>query len=84
MAKVLATKRQVLEFISERKLVQNWELAEKFGFSPKYVTHNLLPRLKKEKLIINMTRGFWELTEEGYRRLRYYTEKASRGGTGDP
>jgi len=84
MVKILATKRQILEFISERGKIQNRGLAGKFGFSPNYVTHNLLPRLKKEKLIINMIRGSWELTEQGYRRLRYYAEKESRRGTGNP
>lgn len=68
---ILATKLDVLEFIMKRKLACPYELAEKFGFSPRYVPV-LLNRLKKAGLVINMTRDCWELTEEGYRRLRYY------------
>ena len=52
----------------ERKLVWGYELTEKFGYSPKS-TPNLLNRLKKAGLVINMTRDCWELTEEGYSRF---------------
>lgn len=69
--KILATKIQILEFIMERRLIWGYELVEKFGYSPKAVP-TTLNRLKTAGLIINMTRGCWELTEEGYRRLRYY------------
>jgi DNA-binding transcriptional regulator PaaX len=72
MAKrILATKMDILEFIMKRELVWAYELEEKFGYSHRYVPV-LLHRLKKAGLIINMTKGCWELTEEGYRRLRYY------------
>jgi hypothetical protein len=72
MAKtILATKVDVLEFIMKRELVWAYELEEKFGYSPRYVPV-LLNRLKRAVLIINMTRGCWELTEEGYGKLRYY------------
>lgn len=71
LKKILATKVDVLEFIMKRGVVRSYELEEKFGYSPKYVPI-LLYRLKKAGLIINMTKGCWELTEEGYRRLRYY------------
>jgi Mn-dependent DtxR family transcriptional regulator len=72
MAKrILATKMDILEFIMKRELVWAYELEEKFRYSHRYVPV-LLHRLKKAGLIINMTKGCWELTEEGYRRLRYY------------
>ena len=72
--KVLATKLDILEFIMRRKLISPYELAEKFRYSEKSIP-KLLHRLKKAGLIINMTRGSWELTEEGYRRLRYYGKR---------
>ena len=69
--KILATKVDVLEFIMKRRLVWPYELEERFGYNPGSVSVTL-SRLKKQRLVINMTRGCWELTEEGYRRLRYY------------
>jgi len=72
--KVLASKLQVLEFMSERRIVWIYEIEQKFGYTY-YSAKNRLRRLKKEGLVINMTRGSWELTEEGYRRLRYYKRK---------
>lgn len=71
MKTILATKVDLLEFIMKRRVVWAYELVEAFGYSPKSIP-KLLYRLKKAGLIINMTRGCWELTEEGYRRLRYY------------
>ncbi len=71
MKKLLARKLDILEFIMKRELIRAYELEEKFGYSPKSVPETLY-RLKKAGLIINMTRGCWELTEEGYRKLRYY------------
>lgn len=69
--KIVARKVDILEFIMKRELVWIYEFEEEFGFSRNYA-RVLLSRLKKAGLIINMTRGCWELTEEGYRRLRYY------------
>lgn len=72
MAKrILATKLDVLEFIMKRGLVWAYELKEKFGYSPESVAVRL-SRLKKQGLVINMTKGCWELTVEGYKKLRYY------------
>lgn len=71
-AKVIkATKLQVLEFIEERRLVWVYEIEQKFGYTDRSARKRL-ERLKKDGLVINMTRGCWELTVEGYRRLRYY------------
>jgi Mn-dependent DtxR family transcriptional regulator len=69
--KILALTIDILEFIMQRRIIWGYELIEKFGYSPESVDKTLR-RLKKRGLIINMTRGCWELTEEGYRRLRYY------------
>jgi len=72
MAKeIKATKLDILEFISKRRLVWAYDLRDKFRYSPEYV-RNLLYRLKKAGLIINMTKGCWELTDLGYDKLRYY------------
>ena len=68
---ILGTKLDILEFIMRRKLTWPYELVEKFGYSPRYVPI-LLNRLKRAGLVINMTRGCWELTEEGYRRHNNY------------
>ena len=72
--KVLASKLQVLKFIEERRIVWVYEIEQKFGYTD-YSARNRLRRLKKEGLVINMTRGSWELTEEGYRRLKYYGKR---------
>ena len=61
----------LLKFIEKRELVYAYEIEEKFGYSHRSVPNTLM-RLKKAGLIINMTRGCWELTAEGYRKLRYY------------
>lgn len=72
--KILATKMDILEFISKKRIVWAYELAEKFRFSHRYVPV-LLNRLKKAGLVINMTRGCWELTEDSYKKLKYYGKK---------
>ena len=71
---VLATKLDILEFIKRREIILPYELAEKFHYSEKTIP-KLLHRLKKAGLVINMTRGSWELTEGGYRKLRYYRKR---------
>ena len=48
-----------------------YDIEQKFGYTYNSA-RNRLKRLKKEGLIINMTRGCWELTEAGFGRLRYY------------
>lgn len=64
----------ILEFIREKRIVWAYELAEKFGFSRRYVPV-LLNRLKKAGLVINMTRGCWELTEDAYKKLKYFGKR---------
>jgi DNA-binding transcriptional ArsR family regulator len=65
--RILAGKLDLLKFIKERGLVYAYEIEENFGYSHRSIS-NTLTRLKKAGLIINMTKGCWELTEEGYRK----------------
>ena len=44
--RILATKMDILEFIRKKRIVWAYELAEKFGFSHRYVPV-LLNRLEK-------------------------------------
>ena len=71
---VLATKLDILEFIKRKKIISSYELVEKFHYSEKTIP-KLLYRLKKAGLIINMTRGCWELTEDSYKKLKYYGKR---------
>ncbi len=71
MKKLLASKLDILEFIMRRNFISPYELVEKFHYSESSVSRTL-GRLKKAGLIINMTKDYWELTVEGYRKLRYY------------
>ncbi len=65
--RLLARRLDLLKFIRERELVYAYEIEENFGYSHRSIS-NTLTRLKKAGLIINMTKGCWELTEEGYRK----------------
>ena len=65
--RLLAKQLDLLKFIKARKVVYAYEIKEKFGYSHRSVPATLT-RLKKAGLIINMTKGCWELTEEGYRK----------------
>lgn len=69
--KILARRLDILEFIMKRGLVWTYELEQHFGYAPRSV-FMLVSRLKRAGLIINMTRGCWELTDLGYDKLRYY------------
>jgi len=53
------------------RLVRYGELAEHFDFTRPYAK-NVLFRLKRRGLVTNMTKGTWVLTEEGFRKLKYY------------
>lgn len=72
--KIRATKLDVLEFIKKKGLIEIWQLRDKFNYSDESA-YKRLQRLKKQGLVINMTTGSWELTEESYRRLRYYGKR---------
>ena len=67
----------------KRKVISPYVLVEKFHYSENSLS-KLLYRLKKEGLVITMTRGSWELTEEGYRKLRYYGIKIRVSGLAPP
>ena len=69
--RLLARRLDLLKFIKKRGLVYAYEVEENFGYSHRSIS-NTLTRLKKAGLIINMTKGCWELTEKGYGKLRYY------------
>lgn len=75
--RLLARRLDLLEFIEKRELVYAYEIEEKFGYSHHSLS-NTLTRLKKEGLVINMTRDRWELTEKGYKRRDYYRSQARR------
>ena len=74
MKKLLASKLDILEFIMRRNFISPYELVEKFYYSENSV-RTTLNRLKKAGLIINMTKDYWELTVEGYKKLRYYRKR---------
>jgi uncharacterized membrane protein len=75
MPKIIkATKLDILEFIRGRGMIEPWELRDHFGYSEKTVP-KCLYRLKKQGLIIDMTKGMWELTTEGFAKLRYYRRR---------
>lgn len=67
---VKADELTILQFIKQKRLIWVYELVEKFKYTD-YSARGRLKRLKKEGLAINMTPGCWELTEEGYKKLRY-------------
>ncbi len=69
--RLLARRLDLLKFIKKRKLVYAYEIEENFGYTYRSVSVTLT-RLKKAGLIINMTKGCWELTEKGYGKLRYH------------
>lgn len=69
--RIKATKLDILEFIKRHAVIERWQLREHFGFTDSYVSKRLT-LLKDQSLVINMTIGKWELTEEGYRKLRFY------------
>jgi len=54
--KIKATKLDVLEFIKKKGLIEIWQLRDKFNYSDESA-HKRLQRLKKQGLVINMTRG---------------------------
>jgi len=71
---LVATKLDILEFIMRRNFISPYELVEKFHYSENSV-RTTLNRLKKAGLIINMTKDYWELTVDGYKKLRYYRKR---------
>lgn len=70
MKAIRATKFQVLEFIERKKWVCIYDLTQRFGYSYDGAVTRLV-RLKKQSLVTGMGRGWWVLTADGYRRLRW-------------
>jgi Mn-dependent DtxR family transcriptional regulator len=71
------SKRQILEFISNRRVIEYWELREKFNIADR-TAENKLTKLKKEGLVINVPGSRWILTVKGDRRVLYYVERDKR------
>ena len=72
------SKRQILEFISNRSVIEYWELREKFNIADR-TAENKLTILNKDGLVINVLDGRWVLTVKGTARLRYFVERDNRG-----
>lgn len=72
----IATKREVLKFIAERRIITWRDLVNYFGYKPSSAKYWLW-RLQKEGLISKLVavHGKWVLTEKGFERLDYYGEK---------
>jgi hypothetical protein len=77
--KAIVSRLDVLQWIRGRRQVWPYELEDHFGFSREY-TWVLLSRLKKARLVINMTRSCWELTEEGYKKIRFLEATETESG----
>ena len=73
-----ADKLDILRYIKSQGYIELWQMMEHFGYSY-HSAFKTLSRLKTRGLIIDMTKGQWELTEEGYRRLKYYAEINKEG-----
>jgi Mn-dependent DtxR family transcriptional regulator len=70
-----ATKRQKLEYIRREMWIETWQLAARFNYSPATAKKRLY-ELRTEGLVENKaSKGKWNLTEMGYRRLEYYESK---------
>lgn len=68
---VRATKLEVLSFIREQEVVSIPILMDWFGYSYSGANKRLY-FLKREKLVVNIDRGEWVLTEAGARKLNHY------------
>ena len=66
-----ATKLELLQFIRDEEITGALALMEKFGYS-RGGADSVLFWLKAQNLVINETRGQWEITDTGLRRLAYY------------
>lgn len=71
---IKANKLTILQFIKQKRLIWVYDLVEKFKYTDRSARQRL-KRLKKQGLVINMTRGCYELTEEGYKKIKILTER---------
>ena len=75
MVKIIkADKLTILQFIKQKRLIWVYDLVEKFKYTDKSARERLR-RLKRQGLVINMTRGCYELTEEGYKKIKILAER---------
>ena len=68
---IKATKLDVLEYIKYNGLIEVWQLREHSRYTDASAAKRL-SLLKKQRLVINMTKGMWELTGEGNRKLSFF------------
>lgn len=68
---VRATKLEALDFIRNQEVVSIQSLMDWFGYSYWGAAHRL-QHLKREKLVVNIGRGEWTITEAGARKLNHY------------
>jgi hypothetical protein len=68
---VKATKLEVLDFIRNQEVVSIHSLMDWFGYSYSGANRRLW-LLKREKLVVNIGRGEWVLTDAGARKLDYH------------
>ena len=68
---VRATKLEVLDFIRNQEVVSIQSLMDWFGYSYKGAAERLR-LLKRDKLVVNIDRGEWVLSEAGARKLNHY------------
>lgn len=72
MYKVIATTKQILQFIHDAGYIKPRELSDELGFTERYAITKIT-RLHKRGLVDNkQIHGKWNLTEEGERRLNYH------------
>ena len=71
MKKIIASRIEVLEFIKSKKIVSDYDLVDRFGYKENTASRKLY-HLKDAGLVTSMGPNRWVLTEEAYRRLRYY------------
>lgn len=71
--KLRATKVDVLKYmVRVRRRVEVWEIEQHFGYIGNRGVYHALERLKQQGLVVSMIRRFWEPTDKGFKRLRYY------------
>jgi len=80
MAEAKATKKELLEFMWERKIITAHDLIARFGYSYSYACKRL-SLLKKRGLVEDMGdtpsthRGQWCLTEKGHKKLYFLQQR---------
>ena len=65
-----ATKLEILQFIEGRRIINIFDLVERFGYTY-YSAVNRLMLLRAQGLATSDGRGHWVLADEGMRRLKW-------------